>query len=196
MDETRRRIVQAALTLHQSIGPARTTIADVAREAHVQRLTLYRHFPDVADLFAACREQTARTLVLPDTASWLAVADPEARLRRGLGELYAFYRRGHLAAANILRDAPLLPARLRVGSLFFDLAERAAGALAPGWCGASEGTLVRAAIGHAVDFWAWRSLALGRGLSDAQAADLMLGMVRHAARRRRAAAKGQARASG
>jgi AcrR family transcriptional regulator len=196
MKDTRRQIVLAALRLHQSVGPAHTTIADVAREARVQRLTVYRHFPETADLFAACRVQTARTLVLPDTGSWSAIADPAARLRRGLTELYAFYRSGHVAAANVLRDAPLLPARLRVGSLFLDLAERAVDVLAPGWGGAAERKLVRAALGHAVDFWTWRSLAIGRALADPEAIDLMLGMVRQAAHRRRIAVKGQARASG
>jgi AcrR family transcriptional regulator len=196
MEETRRQIVQAALKLHQTVGPARTTIADVARAAHVQRLTVYRHFPDSEDLFAACRAQTARTLELPDAASWGTVTDPEARLRRGLGETYAFYRRGHVAATNILRDAPLLPARFRVGSVFFEFAERAVDALGPGWGRPAERALLRAAIGHAVDFWTWRSLAFGRGLSDAQAVELMLGMVRQAAHRRRAETKGQARASG
>lgn len=189
MDETRRRIVGAALKLHQSRGPAHTTIADVAREARVQRLTVYRHFPKVADLFAACRAQTERTLVVPNVAAWRAIADPEARLQRGLGELYAFYRRGQAAATNILRDAPLLPPRLRVGSIFFELAERAAESAAAGWAAPPRDALVRAAIAHAVDFWTWRSLAVGQGLRDDQAAELMLGMVRHAARP-------QARASG
>lgn len=189
MDETRQRIVDAALKLHQSVGPAHTTIADIAREATVQRLTVYRHFPDIADLFAACRAQTARTLELPDTRPWRAIADPAARLRRGLTELYAFYRRGHVAAANILRDAPLLPAGLRVGSIFFDLAERAVDVLARGWGGAAERRLVRAALGHAVDFWTWRSLAIGGGVPDREAVDLMLAMVRRAASGRSAAVK-------
>jgi AcrR family transcriptional regulator len=196
MAETRGRIVRAALKLHQTRGPAHTTIADVAREAKVQRLTVYRHFPGLEDLFAACRAQTARTLVVPEPASWLLVVDPAARLRLGLGEIYAFYRRGQVAATNILRDAPVLPRRLRVGSIFFELADRAVDALATGWGGGAQRKLVRAALAHAVDFWTWRSLALDRGLGDGEVAELMLAMVRGAARRRSGAAGDQARASG
>ena len=54
MAETRRRITEAAVELHGTIGPARTTVTAVAERAGVQRHTLYRHFPTDADLFEAC----------------------------------------------------------------------------------------------------------------------------------------------
>jgi AcrR family transcriptional regulator len=44
-EETRERITKAAVKLHGTIGPARTTISGVAEEAGVQRATVYRHFP-------------------------------------------------------------------------------------------------------------------------------------------------------
>ena len=44
--ETRRRIVEAAVDLHGSIGPALTTVTMVADRAGVQRHTFYAHFPD------------------------------------------------------------------------------------------------------------------------------------------------------
>ena len=53
-DETRRRIVEAAVELHSTIGPARTSYSAVARRAGVTRPTLYAYFPDKASLFAAC----------------------------------------------------------------------------------------------------------------------------------------------
>ena len=52
---TRRRIVEATVALHREVGPARTTVAEIARRAGVQRLTVYNHFPDDAQLFAACQ---------------------------------------------------------------------------------------------------------------------------------------------
>src|SRR5919108_6216974 len=51
---TRRRIVEAAVELHRTKGPARTTLSDIARVAGVQRPTLYRHFPDERAILAAC----------------------------------------------------------------------------------------------------------------------------------------------
>ena len=53
-EETRRRIVEAAIELHRTKGPARTTLTDIARLAGVQRNTLYRHFPDERAIGLAC----------------------------------------------------------------------------------------------------------------------------------------------
>jgi len=50
MEETRRRITEAAVELHETVGPARTTVSAVAEKARVQRHTYYRHFPQVEDL--------------------------------------------------------------------------------------------------------------------------------------------------
>jgi AcrR family transcriptional regulator len=50
-EETRRRITEAAVALHESVGPARASVSAIARKAGVQRLTFYRHFPDVGALF-------------------------------------------------------------------------------------------------------------------------------------------------
>jgi AcrR family transcriptional regulator len=52
--ETRQRIVEAAVELHSSIGPAATTVSMVAERAGVQRHTYYAHFPDERSLAMAC----------------------------------------------------------------------------------------------------------------------------------------------
>src|SRR5437870_5397792 len=52
--ETRRRIVEATAALHTEVGPARTTVAEIARRAGVQRLTVYNNFPEERELFEAC----------------------------------------------------------------------------------------------------------------------------------------------
>ena len=54
MAKTHLRITEAAIELHGTVGPARTTLSAVAERAGVERRTLYRHFPTEADLFAAC----------------------------------------------------------------------------------------------------------------------------------------------
>src|SRR5919106_6689736 len=54
MAETHRRITEAAVELHGSVGPSRTTLSAVAKRAGVERRTLYRHFPTEADLFKSC----------------------------------------------------------------------------------------------------------------------------------------------
>src|SRR5438094_9725002 len=89
--ETRRRIVEAAVELHRTQGPARTTLSGVARLAGVQRHTVYSHFPQMRDLFMACSGHFGQMHPGPDPARWLEIEDPARRLRRGLNEVYAFY---------------------------------------------------------------------------------------------------------
>jgi len=40
--------------LHGTVGPAKTTVSGIAREAGVQRATVYRHFADEEAIYEAC----------------------------------------------------------------------------------------------------------------------------------------------
>ena len=108
--ETRRRIVEAVAALHGEIGPARTTIKAIAERAGVERLTVYRHFADEGEIFAACNAHFLAETPPPDPAAWAGVTDPAARLRTALLAFYGYYRRGEDMLANAQRDAPELPA--------------------------------------------------------------------------------------
>src|SRR3954468_19779595 len=112
-DETRLRITEAAVDLHGSIGPARTTITAVAERAGVQRATVYRHFADEEALFGACSAHWMVQHPLPDVEAWARVADPDARLRTALRDLYDWYERGEYMLEKTTRDAPLVPAMSR-----------------------------------------------------------------------------------
>src|SRR3954454_19384323 len=79
-DETRRRITEATVELHRTVGAARTTISAIAEKAGVERLTVYRHFPDEGSLFDACSAHWIEANPLPDPAAWAAIADPDERL--------------------------------------------------------------------------------------------------------------------
>src|SRR5439155_24092294 len=121
-EETRRRIVEAAVELHRTKGPARTTLSDVARRAGVQRHTLYRHFPDERALGVACSGHFYQLNPFPDPAAWKTIADPEERLRVGLGELYGYFERTEDMLTCIVRDSEIHPptrelAKLRRGQL-------------------------------------------------------------------------------
>jgi AcrR family transcriptional regulator len=178
MDRTRERITRAAVELHGSIGPAATTMSAVADRAGVTRATLYRHFPDEEALFTACSSHWLAANPRPDFARLAAIADPAERLRRGLAELYAYYRSTERMRANLLRDIDAVPARARPGILALpglaaaaisgDRADERADDLARD----PERRLRTAVIGHAVQFEVWRSLT-DQGLSDAEAANLM-----------------------
>src|SRR5438270_10289088 len=103
-EETRRRIVEATIELHRTKGPARTTLSDVARRAGVQRHTLYSHFSDARALQMACSGHFTELNPLPDPAQWQALQG-EARLRRGLLELYEYFARTEDMMAAVFRDA-------------------------------------------------------------------------------------------
>src|ERR671910_3855775 len=109
MQETRRRITEATVELHQTVGPARTTVSAVAEKAGVQRHTYYAHFPELRDLYQACTAHYLEQNPLPEPPFWADVADAEERLRVALSEVYAYYGDNEAMLANALRDAPLDP---------------------------------------------------------------------------------------
>ena len=96
MAGTRQRITEAAMELHGTIGPARTTVKAVAERAGVQRHTVYRHFPTEDALFIACSSHWAASNPRPDPEAWAAIGDPRERLVTALDALY----RGEIASAR------------------------------------------------------------------------------------------------
>jgi AcrR family transcriptional regulator len=173
-EQTRQRIVRAAVDLHTSVGPARTTISGIAQRAGVERHTVYAHFPDELTLFRACSEHWATRHPLPDLRALAEIDDPERRLRRALGELYAWYESVEADLVLFLRDASVVSANADVlGELTAEFA-LAADVVSPGW---PRRKSVRAAIGHAVEFETWRSLVRRQGLSRTQAVDAMTRLV-------------------
>lgn len=177
-DETRRRITAATAALHAEIGPAATTISAIAERAGVERLTVYRHFPDEIELYRACQRHFLSDHPYPDLRAWAEAPEPEARVRRALCELYVRYRATEAMTANILRDAPTLPALAATLEGMPAYYRAARDLLAEGF-GAAPAVrpLLLAAIGHALEFETWRSLARRQQLSDEQAVELMLGFV-------------------
>jgi AcrR family transcriptional regulator len=171
--ETRRRIVEAAIELHRTKGPARTTLSEVARLAGVQRHTLYRHFPDERELALACSGLYMELNPPPDPGPWAEIPDPAARLQRGLGELYRFYERAEDMLACVLRDAEIhAPTRemfeLRAAATMTEIQRVLADPLARG--------RERALLAVGLDFHCWRRLATS-GLSPDAAAEAMTAAI-------------------
>ena len=180
VEATRRRITEATVELHRTVGPAATQISEIARRAGVQRVTVYNHFPDEAALFAACSAHWRALHPAPDPSEWLETADPGARLRLGLGRLYAWYRETEPMTGNILRDAELIPAmrpfvEQGLGG-YLDSVRRIL--REPLRVRGRRRTRVDAALRAATDFHVWRSLA---ALGDVDAAHLGAGLVELAA---------------
>jgi AcrR family transcriptional regulator len=180
--DTRRRIVEATAALHEEVGPARTTVAEIARRAGVSRLTIYNNFPDEKELFAACGDYWLALNPPPDPSAVFGIEDPAERLRAVLRPFYTWYRRTARASENMHRDRLVLPAfdavmRVRLDPEVSNLADTLAAGFAPA---ARSAKGLRAAVALALDFWTWRRLSQ-EGLTDDAAADLMVGSVKAAA---------------
>jgi AcrR family transcriptional regulator len=176
MDETRRRIVEAALKLHTTIGPANTSIVAVADAAGVQRHTVYSHFPDDKSLFAACGGLFYERNPYPPMEPWRVISDPGARLHRALTDMYRYFRAHERELWPIVRDAPLLP-HLTGRRLAQRRAEVLA-AISDGWSTrGAKARRARALLDVALRFETWRALTGDGGLTDRDAAATMADAV-------------------
>ena len=172
--ETHMRITEAAIELHGTVGPSRTTLSAVAQRAGVERRTLYRHFPTEADLFAACSSHYFAANPWPDLDGWRAIRDPRQRFAQALDELYAYYERNEPMLSNVLRDAEHSDlARAAVAPLNAYLVE-AAGILVT-----SRRRLAGAAVRHSLALSTWKSLA-ANGVRRSDAVKLVTALVESA----------------
>jgi len=193
---TRQRIVEATAALHEEVGPAKTTVVEIARRAGVQRLTVYNNFPTERELFDACGQHWTNLNPTPDPSAALAINDPDERLRAVLGPLFAWYRKHARAIEHLQRDRMVIPAFDAVMSIRMDqqlaqLADALSSGFAPD---GHQAKMVHAAVALALDFWTWRRLANER-MSDSDAATVMVGAVRASAHNTRLASSVDARQS-
>lgn len=160
--QTRQRIVDAAVELHSSIGPAATTFSMVAERAGVQRHTLYAHFPDEWSLLLACSGHVQKQDPPPDAEAWRGIAGRRERLTAGLREIYDWYERNAQLMACVQRDAEHHELVQKLGELRW-------GPAIAGWLsvlgeGLSDGQ--RAMLNLAISFFTWRTLARQSGLKQ------------------------------
>lgn len=177
---TRERIVAATEQLHREVGPARTTIADIARRAGVERLTVYNNFPELGDLLAACQGRFLAAHPPPDLAPPASATGDEAvlALEVVLARLYGWYRDNRPMVGNVQRDRHLVPELEELLNLSSD----------PGFDAAADGFAALIATGRlarqtvrrlvrlALEFRTWQLLA-DDGASDREIASLLAGVV-------------------
>lgn len=171
--ETRQRIVEAAVELHSTIGPAATTVSMIAEKAGVQRHTFYKHFPDERSMLMACSGHSLEQDPLPDAQLWRAISDPAERLRTGLSAIYGWYARNESLAACVLRDAEIYAPVREIMALRY-------GPSIGAWHGVlGEGLTQRqrALLAVALSYYTWRTLAREAGLSEADSVETMAGAI-------------------
>ena len=170
------------MELHGTLGPARTSISAIAERAGVRRSTVYRHFPDEAALFDACSSHWAAANPVPDMTAWQSIEDPDNRLRTALVQLYAYYRRTEPMMDNLHRDELTMPLIAQHFAPYHQYIAAVRDLLMRGRSGRGRRRDdERAAVGHALAYTTWKSLTREQGLDDAQAVELMCGLVRSSA---------------
>jgi AcrR family transcriptional regulator len=176
--ETRARIIDVLIELHETVGAARTTVTEVARRAGVGRMTVYNHFPTEAEMVAACTTHWIELHPPPDVEAWAAIADPSARLATALAELYAYYGATQAMWTTAYRDAELVPSLGEImDTTWFALLDRAVEVLASGrGLRGKRRARVVGALRLALDFPTWRTL-IRSGLTDRDAATLAAAFV-------------------
>ncbi|MGA8260058.1 MAG: TetR/AcrR family transcriptional regulator [Arenicellales bacterium] len=172
-EDTRKRILEAAVALHGELGPRDTTISAIAERAGVQRLTVYRHFPDDYALFRACTSHWLASNPPPDPDLWAQGGDPRKLTHDGLASLYAYYRQTSYMWRLSYRDYDEVPALQGPMREFEQYLDRIRDRLFDAWAPSrGRAAAVRAVLGHCLRYSTWRSLA-DEGLGDEGIADLM-----------------------
>jgi AcrR family transcriptional regulator len=170
---TRARIAAAAAALHEEVGVAKTTVADIARRAGVQRLTVYNHFPDLEALLPACSAHWLAEHPRPDLGPALALEDPAERLRAVLTSLYDWYRKGAPMQRRVFGERGTVA---ELDAWMAQSTDPVLAGLAAGLSAGFNGPDTHALVALALDFWTWQRLDR-EGLDDAAAAELMTGAV-------------------
>ncbi|MGR3320998.1 MAG: TetR/AcrR family transcriptional regulator [Pseudooceanicola sp.] len=169
-EETRQKIVEATMHLHEEIGPRATTIKAIAERAGVQRLTVYRHFPDETAVFQACTSHWLELNPLPDPATWLDIEAPVERFRAAIAAFYGYYAgttRMWTTAFRDVEEVPALQDPMQQVSVFMEMvAEGLISAFGP-----DPDIRITATVRHALHFTTWAHLDQ-LGLSEAQKCDL------------------------
>lgn len=165
------------MALHGSVGPARTTISEVARRAGVQRMTVYNHFPSDADLFDACSTHWFTQHPPPNAAEWSPIADPQVRFARAVREMYVYYRDNERMLANVTRDARLIPALATLmADKWMSMIEQMVDVLVADSPVTTDPIALRAVVKLTLDFSTWQAWVTG-GLGEDAAARLAQRLV-------------------
>lgn len=171
-EETRQKIVEATMQLHEELGPRNTSISAIAERAGVQRLTVYRHFPDETAVFQACTSHWLERNPPPDPAAWATEQDPVGRFRKALRAFYAYYARTQKMWTAAFRDVEEVAALQRPMNDVAAFLARVASDLIAAFGKVPDKARLAATIRHALHFQTWSELE-AQGLGNARKVELV-----------------------
>ena len=171
--KTRERIVEATVALHEELGPANTSIKAIAERAGVQRLTVYRYFPDDVSLFQACTSHWLSFNPPPDMSDWQDIEEVEEKTATALLAFFKYYRGTETMWTGAYRDVEDVAALREVLKGFEGYIDNVRDGLLASWKlkGKSKQQL-SITLRHCLRFTAWQSLKRQK-LKDKQIVDLV-----------------------
>jgi len=178
-EQTRERIVEATVALHEELGPANTSIKAIAERAGVQRLTVYRYFPDDTSLFQACTSHWLSLNPPPDVTAWENIEEAEEKTYVVLLAFFQYYRATEKMWIGAYRDVEDIPA-LRIGMKNFEAyLDKVRDSLLSTWkrkCKSKKGKSkqqLSITLRHCLRFTTWQSLKREK-LKDKQISELVM----------------------
>ena len=169
VDETRRRIVGAAVALHAEQGAMATSFAQVAKRADVAVPTVYKHFPNQAALLQSCTGHVFACSPALGPEIYRGLATAEARLAALAKAAFAVHRFQAPWMRRGIHEAALMPDLAKiVDEARSQFRRLVALALEPRFAGRPPAGLV-ALIEILLGFSAWQRLAEEAGLSQSGA---------------------------
>jgi AcrR family transcriptional regulator len=173
-EETRHQIVEAAVKLHEELGPAQTSIKAIAEQAGVQRLTVYRHFPDEASLFRACTSHWLEHHPLPAFSDWTDYDNPRELTSRALLDFYRYYRKNERMWTVAYRDVDEVEALHEPMAAVEAYLDQIRDELLSAWkVKAEDIKQLSMTLRHCLRFSTWRSLKIEK-LSDKNMVELVM----------------------
>jgi AcrR family transcriptional regulator len=170
--ETRQKIVEATMQLHEEIGPRATTISAIAERSGVQRLTVYRHFPDETAVFQACTSHWLSLNPPPDPGGWAGIADARARFHAAMTAFYGYFTRTRRMWTVSFQDVSHVPALQGPMAAFGGFLDSVRADLIGAFGDSPNADHIAPTIRHALRFQTWSDLE-DQGLDDAAKVDLV-----------------------
>lgn len=172
-EETRDKIVEAAMALHEELGPRATSISAIAERAGVQRLTVYRHFEDDVAIFQACSSRWFELNPPPGPSLWQELAPAAQRTEEALVNIYTYYSNSAAMLNRVYSDEADVPALQEVMQGFRLYLEGISNDLLKAWQPESKKRKdIKTLINHAVQFSTWKSFSQEQ-MKERKIAELM-----------------------
>jgi AcrR family transcriptional regulator len=187
-EETRLRIVDATVQLHNEQGISGTSMQDIADRAEVALATVYRHFPTVDDLVPACGGRNLELNPPPTPAVFEDFESGEERVSALVAALHANYARGMRTYEVGFAEAVTMPVVARFMDEFSAyVGELVATAAAPYEAGETQ---LKLAAGLC-NFRVWRAL-LHSGLTSNEVDKAVTRLICHSLSERTSTKRGRA----